>query len=172
MTKQLMTRATPAFTTAFREMDEMQNRLRRFFNQGPAGDLLSTEAVVGWMPPVEIVEQSDALLVTAELPGLTLENIDVSFEDDVLTIRGEKSEERREEPKDEQDEKGTKGEKVAAKYHLLERSYGSFTRSFVMPRTIDPARITADFRDGVLTVRLPKLEQALAKGRKIEVKAN
>lgn len=155
MTRHLMPRTTPAFTTAFREMDEMQNRLRRFFNQAPNNDLFATEAV-GWMPPVEIVEKPDALLLTAELPGMTRENIDVTFEDDVLTIRGEKTEEKRE-------------EKDEAKFHLFERFYGTFARSFVVPRTIDPSKINAQFRDGVLTVRLPKAEAAMAKGRKIEV---
>jgi HSP20 family protein len=162
MNKALLTRTTPAFTSAFREMDEMQNRLRRFFGPATSPDLLATESVVGWMPPVEIVEQPDALLLTAELPGLTRENIEVSFEDDVLTIRGEKKEERKEEKAEEKDR---------VTYHLVERSYGAFSRSFVMPRTIDPSKITADFEAGVLKVRLPKLEAARAKGRKIEVNA-
>jgi HSP20 family molecular chaperone IbpA len=93
MTRHLMPRTTPAFTTAFRELDDMQHRLRRFFNQTPGNDLFTTEAV-GWMPPVEIVEKPDALMLTAELPGVTKEHIDVTFEDDVLTIRGEKTEAR------------------------------------------------------------------------------
>ena len=162
MNKPLIARNTPAFTNAFREMDEMQNRLRRFFGPGTIPDLLATESVVGWMPPVEIVEQPDALLLTAELPGLSRENIEVSFEDDVLTIRGEKKEEKKEEKA---------GDKERMTYHLVERSYGAFSRSFVMPRTIDPAKIAADFEAGVLKVRLPKLEAAQAKGRKIEVTA-
>ncbi|MCC6931587.1 MAG: Hsp20/alpha crystallin family protein [Gemmatimonadaceae bacterium] len=161
MTKLPMPRATPVFVNAFREMDEMQNRLRRFWNQGPASDLFATETV-GWVPPVEIVEKPDMLLVTAELPGIAREHIDVTFEDDVLTIRGEKTEERKEE----------KGEaKEEAKFHLFERFYGTFARSFVVPRTIDPTRITAEFKDGVLTVKLPKSAAAMAKGRKIEVNA-
>ncbi len=162
MNKPLLARTTPAFGTALRDIDEMQNRLRRFFGPATAPDLLATENVVGWMPAVEIVEQPDALLLTAELPGLARENIDVSFEDDVLTIRGEKKEEKKEEKA---------GDKERMTYHLVERSYGAFSRSFVMPRTIDPTKISADFEAGVLKVRLPKLEAAQAKGRKIEVKA-
>lgn len=157
MTKLPMPRATPVFVNAFREMDEMQNRLRRFFNQGPASDLFATETV-GWVPPVEIVEKPDMLVVTAELPGIAREHIDVSFEEDVLTIRGEKTEERKE-------------DKEEAKFHLFERFYGTFARSFVVPRTIDPTRITAEFKDGVLIVKLPKNAAAMAKGRKIEVSA-
>jgi HSP20 family protein len=157
MTRQLLPRTTPAFTNAFREMDEMQNRLRRFFHPAPAGDLLSTETL-GWIPPVEIVEKPDALVLTAELPGMAREHIEVSFEEDVLTIRGEKTEEKRE-------------EKAETKFHVFERYYGTFARSFVVPRTIDPTKITAEFRDGVLVVRLPKADTAMAKGRKIEVNA-
>lgn len=160
MTKLPMPRATPVFVNAFREMDEMQNRLRRFLNQGPGTDLFATETV-GWVPPVEIVEKPDMLLVTAELPGMAREHIDVTFEDDVLTIRGEKTETRKE-PKEEKEE---------AKFHLFERFYGTFARSFVVPRTIDPAKITAEFKDGVLLVTLPKTQAAMAKGRKIEVNA-
>lgn len=157
MTKLPMPRATPVFVNAFREMDEMQNRLRRFFHQGPGTDLLATETV-GWVPPVEIVERPDMLQVTAELPGMARENIDVTFEDDVLTIRGEKVDERKEGKDD-------------ATFHLFERFYGTFARSFVVPRTIDPARITAEFKDGVLVVTLPKNDVGTAKGRKIEVSA-
>ncbi len=157
MTKQLLPRTTPVFSNALREMDEMQNRMLRMFNQSPMADRFPSEPV-GWMPPVEIVEKPDALVLTAELPGLSGENLDVSFEDDVLTIRGEKSEEKRE-------------EKEEPKYHLFERYYGSFARSFVVPRTIDPTKIVADFRDGVLVVTMPKAAKEVAKGRKIEVKA-
>lgn len=157
MTKLPLTRGTPVFVNAFRDMDDMQNRLRRFFNQGPATDLFATETV-GWVPPVEIVEKPDMLLVTAELPGMTREQIDVTFEDDVLTIRGEKVEEKKE-------------EKAEAKFHLFERFYGTFARSFVVPRTVDASKISAEFKDGVLIVKLPKNEAAMAKGRKIEVNA-
>lgn len=158
MTRQLLPRTTPVFSNAFREMDEMQNRLMRMFNQAPMADRFPTESM-GWMPAVEIVEKPDALVLTAELPGLEGKDIDVSFEDDVLTIRGEKIEEKRE-------------EKEEPKFHVFERYYGTFARSFTVPRMIDPTKIVAEFTNGVLVVTMPKAAQELAKGRKIEVKAN
>lgn len=157
MTRQLLPRTTPIFSSALREMDEMQNRLMRMFNQPPMAERLPMETV-GWMPPVEIVEQPDALVLTAELPGLDAKDIDVSFEDDVLTIRGEKHEEKHE-------------EREEPKFHMFERYYGSFSRSFTLPRRIDPARIVAEFRNGVLMVTMPKAADEVAKGRKIEVKS-
>ncbi|GMV09547.1 MAG TPA: Hsp20/alpha crystallin family protein [Gemmatimonadaceae bacterium] len=157
MTRQLLPRTTPIFSSALREMDEMQNRLLRMFNQPPMMERFPMETV-GWMPPVEIVEKPDALVLTAELPGLDGKDLDVSFEADILTIRGEKLEEKRE-------------EKEEPKFHMFERYYGSFSRSFTLPRRIDPARITAEFRNGVLVVTMPKASDDVAKGRKIEVKA-
>lgn len=157
MTRQLLPRTTPVFSNAFREMDEMQNRLMRMFNQSPIADRFPTESV-GWMPAVEIVEKPEALVLTAELPGLDGKDIDVSFEDEVLTIRGEKVEEKRE-------------DKEEPKFHLFERFYGSFARSFTLPRMIDPSKIVAEFKNGVLVVTMPKAAQEMAKGRKIEVKA-
>ena len=156
MTRQLIPRATPAFTNVFREMDDMQHRLRRFLTI-PTSENFPTEPM-GWVPAVEIMEKPDALVLTAELPGLTRQQIDVSFEDDILTIKGEKIEEKRE-------------EKDEPRFHLFERFYGTFARSFVVPRTIDPMKIQAEFTDGVLVVRMPKAAQAMAKGRKIEIKA-
>lgn len=157
MTRQLLPRTTPIFSSALREMDEMQNRLMRMFNQPPMAERFPMETV-GWMPAVEIVEQPDALVLTAELPGLDAKDIDVSFEDDVLTIRGEKHEEKRE-------------EREEPKFHMFERYYGSFSRAFTLPRRIDPARIVAEFRNGVLVVTMPKAADEVAKGRKIEVKS-
>lgn len=156
MTKITMPRAMPLFTTSAREMDEVQNRLRRFFSDTFPGEALPMTEPLGWMPAVEIVENAEEILLTAELPGLKKENVEVTFEEDVLTIRGEKKEEKRE----------GNGEK---RFHMLERTYGAFRRSFTLPRTVDPGKIAADFKDGVLTVRMPKSAQAKAKGRKIMV---
>lgn len=160
MTKLPLPRPTPMFAGVAREFDEMQNRLRRFFNEGFPGDTLPMTEPLGWLPVVEIVEKDDELLLTAELPGMAKEDVEVVFEDDVLMIRGEKKDEKRE-----------KEEKEGFRYHLWERSYGSFQRAFTLPRTIDATRILADFKDGVLTVHLPKTAQAQAKGRKIEIAA-
>lgn len=92
------------------------------------------------------------MTVSAELPGMDRGDVHVEVDGDVLTLRGEKQEERRDEGK---------------QYHLVERRYGSFQRSFTVPRTVDTDSITADFDRGVLTVRLPKTKEARAHGREI-----
>ncbi len=111
---------------------------------------------VGWMPPVEIEEREGELVLTMELPGLSRDDVDVSFEDGVLTIKGEKAEEREEANRD-------------RKLHVFERQYGSFQRAFTLPRNIDGAKIAAEFRRGLLRVHLPKAEEDRVRGRKIEV---
>jgi HSP20 family protein len=111
---------------------------------------------------VEIVENAQELVLTAELPGLTKEDLEITFENEFLTIRGEKKEEWKEEKKKENGE---------FRYHLWERSYGVFQRTFTLPRTIDPAKIVAEIKYGVLTIRMPKTAVAKAKGYKIEIAA-
>jgi HSP20 family protein len=157
MTKLTLTRPMTLFPGVAREMEDMQNRLRRYFGEGFPLETLPVMEPVGWVPAVEISELPEELVLTAELPGMAKENVEVSFEDEVLTIRGEKREEKKE-----------NGDK---KYHVWERTYGAFQRSFTLPRTIDAAKIAATFKDGVLTVRMPKTTEAKAKGRKIEVLA-
>lgn len=105
-----------------------------------------------WTPPVDVSETADHLVFRAELPGVTRDAIDIELEDGVLTIQGEKIEERQEE-----DSQGL----------LRERRWGTFTRRFTLPRAVDANNITAMFTDGILTVRIPKAEEA--KGRKIEI---
>lgn len=134
------------------EMTQMGNRLRRIFETPFDFDLFPQP--VGWVPAVEVTETNDELRVTAELPGMTKENVEISLEGSLLMLRGEKKEERTEDDKD-------------RKVHVYERSYGSFVRSFMLPREIDAEKIRADFADGVLTLHLPKTEKA--KGRKIEI---
>jgi HSP20 family protein len=146
---------TPMFAGVAREMDEMQNRLRRFFTEGFPDVMTQTEPL-GWLPTVEIVEKPDELILYAELPGMTKDDVEVLFENDVLILRGEKKEEKVEEG----DER---------RYHLWERTYGAFRRAFILPRTIDQAKVVAEFKDGVLTVKMPKTELAKAKGKKIEI---
>jgi HSP20 family protein len=161
MTKRTLQRPAPLFPAVFpmaREMEDVQNRLRRFFTEGFPGELGLTEPL-GWMPAVEIVETAEELILTAELPGMTKENVEVMYEDEVLTMRGEKKEEKKE----------GNGQK---QFHVWERTYGAFQRAFVLPRTIDATKIEAAFKDGILTVHLPKTAQAKLKGRKIEVAAN
>jgi len=145
---------TPTFAGVVREMDEMQNRLRRFFNEGFPEPFTPTEPL-GWVPTVEISEKDNELVLTAELPGMTKADVEVLFEDDALVLRGEKKEE-----KIENDDR---------RFHLWERTYGAFRRVFILPRAIDQAKVVAEFKDGILTVRMPMAEKERIKGRKIEI---
>lgn len=133
----------------WRELDEVSNRLARLFDDSSfrSGGHL-------WSPPVSVAETPDELIFTAELPGLTEEQVTIELENDVLSISGEKLEER------------TEGDEER-KYHLWERSYGSFRRSFSLPRAVSADEAAARFHNGVLEIRLPKAAEA--KGRKIEI---
>jgi len=110
-----------------------------------------------WVPPVDIF-QTDAheLVLKAELPDMTREDIDITVENFVLTIKGEKKVSS--EVKDEQ-------------FHHVERRFGSFSRSFSLPRTVDSSKVSADYRNGVLTVRLPLREEAKPRQIKVDVAA-
>lgn len=134
----------------WREFDEVSNRLARLFD-----DVSLRRANGGmWSPPVTVAETPDELVFTAELPGLSEEQVSIELENDILTISGEKSEER------------TEGDEER-NYHLWERSYGTFRRSFSLPRAVNASEATARFDKGVLEIRLPKAPEA--KGRKIEI---
>jgi HSP20 family protein len=111
----------------------------------------------GWSkaPAVDIVEKDKAYEITAELPGMDESNIDVKFSDGTLTIKGEKRDDKEEKQKD---------------YYLSERRYGSFQRSFGVPDGVDAEKIEANFKNGVLTVTLPKSPQAQKSEKKIAIK--
>ncbi len=108
-----------------------------------------------WSPPVDILETENDLVLKADLPDMQLEDIDVRVENQTLSIKGERRFEK------EASEKG---------YHRIERSYGSFGRSFAVPNSVDTERVSADYKNGVLTVKLPKKETAKPKQVKVEVK--
>ena len=110
-----------------------------------------------WMPPVDIF-QTDAheLVLKAELPDMSRDDIDINIENFVLTIKGEKKAPT--EVKDDQ-------------YHHIERRYGSFSRSFSLPQTVDPNRVSAEYKDGVLAVRIPLREEAKPRTIKVDVAA-
>lgn len=133
--------------------------MRRIVRWNPYRDLaaLDTELYRNggrvWRPALDVVDDEDAFLVRATLPGLTPEDIEVSVEDDVLTIKAERSEEH-----EESDEN----------YLLRERRYGSYHRSVRLPVGVDGENVTAEIKDGVLTLTLPKREEH--KPKKIEVK--
>jgi HSP20 family protein len=129
----------------FREFAAMQDRLNRLFGTAYVRDE-DTGFRGTWVPAVDIYEtDSHDLVVRAELPGISREDIEVSIENSTLVLKGEKKLDA--EVKDEH-------------YRRIERTYGQFHRSFTLPNTVDASRISADFKNGVLTVKLPFREEA------------
>jgi HSP20 family protein len=116
----------------------------------------SAPSFAGWTPSVDVQEDKEAFVVTAELPGLAAADVDVSVENGVLSISGEKREQR---------EEGGEG----TSHHLMERRYGKFQRNFSLPRSVDADKVAAKFENGILEVTLPK--SAAAKPRRIKVGA-
>ena len=108
-------------------------------------------------PKVDVSETKKEYAISAELPGIDEKDVDVTLADGVLTIKGEKSEQKEHEEKDKQ-------------VHWSERSYGSFRRSFRVPESVDTAKVAAEFKNGVLKVTLPKSSEAQKSARKIEIK--
>ncbi|MGE0468531.1 MAG: Heat shock protein, Hsp20 family [Candidatus Nitrospira kreftii] len=139
----------------FRELEEVSDRLNRMFAR-PAtrsSNGKETMIVADWTPSVDISETEGEYQIKAEIPDVKKEDVKVTLEDGVLTIQGER--------KHEKEEKGKK-------YHRIERSYGSFVRTFSLPDVIDDDKVKAEFKDGVLNLHLPKSEKA--KPKAIEVK--
>jgi HSP20 family protein len=135
-------------------MDALRQEMDRVFDRffEPRWDVL--ESTGDWAPKVDVSETKDAIVVKAEIPGVDQKDINVSLQDQMLTIKGEKHHEK--EDKDE-------------KYHRVERSWGSFTRAFRMPAAVDREKVEATFKNGTLTITLPKAPGA--KGTTIPVKA-
>ncbi len=138
----------------FKEMDELQDRLATLFGRlPPHRDQDERLTTAQWAPLVDIIEDEKEYLIKAELPEIRKEDVKVSVEDGILTISGER--------KHETEENG-------AKYHRVERAYGLFSRSFTVPESADASKVSAEFKNGVLTVHLAKDEKA--KSKSIEVK--
>ncbi|MFL6201436.1 MAG: Hsp20/alpha crystallin family protein [Thermoanaerobaculia bacterium] len=135
-------------TTAYLTTREPFYRLFDSFFNGEA----QGEETRAWVPPVDIQENADAYLFHAELPGMTKEDIHITLENNVLRVSGER-----------------KFEKDAKKenYHRVERTYGTFTRTFTLPTQVDAEKVLAAFENGILTITVPKAEQA--KPRRIEI---
>jgi HSP20 family protein len=147
-------RYEPTTFPIFREMEEMSDRLNRFFGTWtrPNGKELLT--VADWTPVVDIQETDMEYLVKAELPEVRKEDVKVTVENGVLTLQGER--------KQEKEEKGKK-------FHRIERSYGSFLRTFTVPLDTDETKVTAEFKDGILKVFLPKTEKPRPKAIDVRV---
>jgi HSP20 family protein len=141
----------------FREMSALQDRVNRIFaeayNRRDDDDLMTRGA---WVPPVDIFESDNhELVLKAELPDLTRDDINLKVENNTLTIAGEKK---------------FNGEVNDQHYRRVERTYGPFSRSFTLPNTVDTNAIAAEFKNGVLTIRLPLREEA--KPKQIQVQVN
>jgi HSP20 family protein len=137
----------------YRDLMTLQERMNRMFDESYRSrggeESLSTRA---WAPAVDIYETKEALVVKAELPEVKKDDIDVKIDNGILTIQGER---KCEEVKDEQ-------------VHRRECQYGFFSRSFSLPTTVDPNKINANYKDGVLTVSIPRKEET--KPRQIEIR--
>ena len=127
-----------------RELDSLQSDVSRVFDAFFGTRAGNGAARRRWVPAIDLVEEDEHLVLRADLPGLSEEDVNVEVKDGVLTVSGE----RRAEEKTE--EKG---------YHRIERSYGSFSRSLSIPEGIDPEQVSAEFDNGVLEVRIPKPEE-------------
>lgn len=137
----------------FRDLRTLQEEVNRLFSNNLTLSFGEEGIARGaWNPTVDIYENKDQIVLEAELPGMKREDFDLTIENNVITLRGE----RHFEKKDETDN-----------YHRVERSYGSFARSFTLPQTVTGEEVTAEYRDGVLRVTLPKREET--KARRIEV---
>lgn len=139
----------------FRDVEDMFDRYTRSIGmpmrrRGPAvaesGD---------WSPRVDISETDNHFQILAEIPGINRDDVKINIEDGVLTIRGERKEEK---------------EDTGRKFHRMERYYGVFSRSFSLPPNVDESRIEAIFKEGLLTLQLPKTEAAKPKSIEVKVK--
>lgn len=141
-------RASEPLGSLFREVEKT---FEDFSRRSPFGAFTAT----GASPKIDVSEGKDGIDVTAELPGVDEKDIEVTVSEDVLTIRGEKKTERDEKDKN---------------WHVVERSYGSFSRSIGLPYVPDAGKVEAKFDKGVLRVRLPKSAEAARKEKKIEIR--
>ena len=141
-----------------REIEEAQNRLHRFFLGGFPNRMDTSEiptlAVADWSPEVDISEDDHGYLLKADLPEMKKDDVRVTVEDGVLSVSGERKTEKEDHRK---------------KFHRIERSFGTFRRSFTLPEDADSTKVTAEFRDGVLKVHLPTTPVARSKATQVKV---
>lgn len=135
----------------FNDLNSIQQEMNHLFDEF-FGERHPELAEGNWIPVVDVSESDTNLLVRAELPGMTEEDIELNLQDNVLTLKGEKKQEL---------------DKQKENFHRVERSYGSFSRSFTLPSMVKLDQVTATFKEGILEISLPKSEEAKAK--KIEI---
>jgi HSP20 family protein len=137
------------------EMADFQNQLHRFFEPFARLAARGDEDLVSgtWAPPVDVAETQEKIIVRAEVPGLQQDDIQIEFENGLLTLRGDRKLEKQD----------------GVTWHRVERVYGNFSRTFTLPRTVDPERISATYREGILEIEVPKKEEAKPKHIRIAV---
>jgi HSP20 family protein len=136
----------------FEELTTLRTRMDRLWSRMSAEDAAS---IADWSPTSDVIESKDEIVIKAELPGIDEKKVDVEIENGVLTIKGERNAEK------EPEEKG---------FRRVERSYGSFLRSFTLPASVEPEKVSATFTNGLLEVHLPKKEGAKPRSIKVDVK--
>jgi len=141
----------------FKELSAIHERMNQLFDETflPARGSEAAPAAAMWSPTVDIYESGEDIVVKAEIPGIDRDDVAVEVKDGILTLRGERKFEKEENEEN---------------YHRIERSYGTFVRSFALPSSVDAEKVRAALKDGVLEVRLSKKEQA--KPRKVQVTVN
>lgn len=144
----------PALRSQLGELDRMRREMDRIWDN-ITRDRYPSTFEQDWVPSLDLSDTGDSLVVELEVPGMDSKDIDISITGNVLTVSGEKKRKR---------------EEKEHNYHLVERSYGKFVRSVRLPSTVDPDRVEASYKDGILTITMDKVEQA--KTKKIEVKAS
>jgi len=147
-----VTRWNPSCSFHRHPVERAFGRLFNQFAPGPLSEREEDVAEARWAPAVDVKESDEALTVFVELPGVEKKDIDISLEDNVLTVTGQRTLSR--------DEK-------KESYHRIERTYGKFSRSFRLPANVQGDKVAAQFKDGVLSVEIPKAEEA--KPRQIEI---
>ena len=141
----------------FRDLMTLQDRMSRLFEQSLPKAKYEDEGLFGgaWAPAVDIHETDQAIVLKADLPGLNPNEVDIRVEDNTLYLKGERK----------------MGKETSEEnYHRIERSYGSFSRTFILPRTVSAEKISADYKNGVLNVTMPKREES--KPKQIHINVN
>jgi HSP20 family protein len=139
-----------AWPTALSELDALENRMNRWMGQAlPRRTLADT---MEWVPEVDMIDTDGEYVLTAETPGMSKDDINIDVQEGVLTLSGEKKESKQHED---------------AQHRYFERRYGSFERSFSLPRAVDAEKVKAEYQDGVLTIHLPKSQES--RGRKVKI---
>jgi HSP20 family protein len=140
----------------FRNMATLQDRINRVFDEAVnrSKDYDDEVSTCNWRPVVDIYDSEKAIIINAELPGVTRENITLDVKENALTLKGERKAEE---------------EVQKENYYRMERCFGTFERAFTLPSAVDPGKITANFKDGILRIEIPKPEEKRPKQISINV---